>query len=84
MESALPLLGRQLKIASAIYGRSLISPPQAFLGSAKVFGGYAKQANKETLAAERTRFMVALRKLTQPYILRRLKSDKSIIADLPS
>ncbi len=53
------------------------------LGSAKAFGAYAKQANKEGAAAERARFMAALRKLTQPYLLRRLKSDKSIISDLP-
>ncbi len=46
------------------------------LGSAKVFGTYAK--------SEQTRFIPALRKLTQPYILRRLKSDKSIISDLPA
>ncbi len=44
------------------------------LGSAKVFADYAKHSED---------FMVALRKLTQPYILRRLKSDKNIIADLP-
>ncbi|HSX03400.1 MAG TPA: DEAD/DEAH box helicase [Rhabdochlamydiaceae bacterium] len=47
------------------------------LGSAKAFAGYSKQA-------ERAHFMGALRKLTQPYILRRLKSDKNIISDLPA
>ena len=43
------------------------------LGSAKAFADYSKQEC----------FNLALRKLTQPYILRRLKSDKNIIADLP-
>jgi len=43
------------------------------LGSAKAFADYSK----------REYFRPALRKLTQPYILRRLKSDKNIIADLP-
>jgi non-specific serine/threonine protein kinase len=47
------------------------------LGSAKVFASYVKHT-------ERSHFLTALRKLTQPYILRRLKSDKSIISDLPS
>lgn len=47
------------------------------LGSAKAFADYSKQT-------ERAPFIAALRKLTQPYILRRLKSDKSIISDLPS
>ena len=46
------------------------------LGSAKAFGTYSKQTGKDL-------FIAALRKLTQPYILRRLKSDKSIISDLP-
>jgi non-specific serine/threonine protein kinase len=53
------------------------------LGSAKAFGDYAKRAGKDVAQEERARFMTALRKLTQPYILRRLKSDKSIISDLP-
>jgi non-specific serine/threonine protein kinase len=44
------------------------------LGSAKAFADYSKQSEG---------FRPALRKLTQPYILRRLKSDKSIIVDLP-
>ena len=53
------------------------------LGSAKMFGAYAKRANKDNPQLEHTRFIAALRKLTQPYILRRLKSDKTIISDLP-
>lgn len=46
------------------------------LGSEKEFSSYAKPADKE-------HFMTSLRKLTRPYILRRLKSDKTIISDLP-
>lgn len=46
------------------------------LGSVKEFSSYAKQPGKD-------RFMMSLRKLTRPYILRRLKSDKTIISDLP-
>lgn len=53
------------------------------LGSAKTFGAYAKRASKDSSQAEHARFIAALRKLTQPYILRRLKSDKNIISDLP-
>lgn len=52
-----------------------ISP--GLLGSAKTFSGYSKQM-------EHTHFITALRKLTQPYILRRLKTDKNIISDLPA
>jgi superfamily II DNA or RNA helicase len=43
------------------------------LGSAKQFGAFVKQPNAYR----------ALRELTRPYILRRLKTDKSVIADLP-
>ena len=46
------------------------------LGSAKVFNAFTKR-----LAA--TGDFAPLRRLVQPYILRRLKSDKRIIADLP-
>ncbi len=48
------------------------------LGSAKAFGGFCK-----SLAAQRHNAYAPLRKLVQPYILRRLKTDKSVIADLP-
>lgn len=51
-----------------------ISP--GLLGTDKEFSSYAKHSDKN-------RFMASLRKLTQPYILRRLKSDKNIISDLP-
>lgn len=46
------------------------------LGSIKEFSNYLKNASKSAP-------ITSLRKLTQPYILRRLKSDKSIISDLP-
>jgi superfamily II DNA or RNA helicase len=46
------------------------------LGSAKVFGGFTKKlAQKGDYAP--------LRNLVRPYILRRMKSDRRIIADLP-
>ena len=48
------------------------------LGSATEFKGFAK-----SLAARQTASFVPLRKLVQPYILRRLKTDRSIISDLP-
>src|SRR5215472_11706821 len=51
------------------------------LGSAKQFGEFAKRLGD---ASERTANAYApLRDLVRPYILRRLKTDKSIIADLP-
>ncbi len=56
-----------------------VSP--GLMGSSKEFSSFAKKAGKER--ADQTRFITAIRKLTQPYILRRLKSDKSIISDLP-
>jgi superfamily II DNA or RNA helicase len=46
------------------------------LGSGQAFGRYARR-----LAEART--YGPLRELVRPYILRRLKSDKSVIADLP-
>lgn len=53
------------------------------LGTSKAFSAYAKNSGKEGDAARYSRFVAALRSLTQPYILRRLKSDKKIISDLP-
>lgn len=57
-----------------------ISP--GLLGTNKDFANYAKRAAKDPVS-EQQRFLTTLRSLTQPYILRRLKSDKRIIADLP-
>ncbi|WP_307719441.1 DEAD/DEAH box helicase [Massilia cavernae] len=48
------------------------------LGSAKAFAGFVKRLEQGDGAA-----YAPLRKLVQPYILRRLKSDKRIIGDLP-
>lgn len=48
------------------------------LGSAKTFSRFARQLEQDEHAG-----YAPLRKLVQPYILRRLKSDKRIIADLP-
>jgi hypothetical protein len=48
------------------------------LGGAKAFGKYAKQ-----LAAAGPNPYAPLRKLVRPYILRRLKTDRRIITDLP-
>ena len=47
------------------------------LGSSKDFGEYSKRMEGPS------DFLSALRSLTRPYILRRLKNDKRIIADLP-
>lgn len=49
------------------------------LGSHRVFAEYGKKATKENSKE----FYAAVRKLVNPYILRRLKSDKRIISDLP-
>ena len=48
------------------------------LGSSKAFANFVKR-----LASQPHVSYAPLRKLVQPYILRRLKTDKSIIADLP-
>ena len=48
------------------------------LGSAKRFGEFVKALERR----ERDQY-APLRKLVRPYILRRLKTDKSVIADLP-
>ncbi|MBV8900719.1 MAG: DEAD/DEAH box helicase [Verrucomicrobia bacterium] len=48
------------------------------LGTAAEFGRVVKR-----LTEDRTRHFAPLRNLTQPYILRRLKTDRSIVADLP-
>lgn len=48
------------------------------LGSARVFGTYVKNLSSRGTDAYRP-----LRTLVRPYILRRLKTDKKVIADLP-
>ncbi len=47
------------------------------LGTSKEFGGFAKRL------ADRPQGYGPLRELVRPYILRRLKTDKTVIADLP-
>ena len=54
------------------------------LGSHKIFANYSKQKLKtENDENQKQHFFAAIRRLVSPYILRRLKSDKSIINDLP-
>ncbi|MCP4924100.1 MAG: DEAD/DEAH box helicase [bacterium] len=54
------------------------------LGSSKVFTHYGVKAIKENVDdAGKEQFYGAIRHLVSPYILRRLKNDKSIISDLP-
>jgi non-specific serine/threonine protein kinase len=48
------------------------------LGSARQFAAFTKQ-----LAARREEQYAPLRRLVQPYLLRRRKSDRTVIADLP-
>ena len=48
------------------------------LGSAKAFNGLCK-----SMASGKQGGYAPLRRLVQPYILRRLKTDRSVIADLP-
>ena len=48
------------------------------LGSAKAFSGFCK-----SMASGKQGGYAPLRRLVQPYILRRLKTDKTVIADLP-
>src|SRR2546428_6394707 len=48
------------------------------LGSSKEFTAFAKR-----LAERRHNPYAPLRELVRPYILRRLKTDRSVIADLP-
>jgi superfamily II DNA or RNA helicase len=48
------------------------------LGSSKEFSAFAKK-----LAERRAEPFAPLRRLVQPYILRRLKTDRAIVADLP-
>lgn len=52
------------------------------LGSSRIFADYSKQKSKQT-PVNTGQFYAAVRRLVSPYILRRLKSDKRIISDLP-
>ncbi|KAB2833417.1 MAG: DEAD/DEAH box helicase, partial [Caedimonadaceae bacterium] len=54
------------------------------LGSSRVFSNYGKQIRIQNQdKGGEGHFYAAVRQLVGPYILRRLKSDKQIIADLP-
>jgi hypothetical protein len=53
------------------------------LGSSKIFADYGKQKLKQENENGKKQFYAAIRRLVNPYILRRLKSDKRIITDLP-
>lgn len=54
------------------------------LGSSRVFSNYGKRTLGQSQENKgEARFYTAVRKLVSPYILRRLKRDKTIIADLP-
>ncbi|MBE0450949.1 MAG: DEAD/DEAH box helicase [Clostridia bacterium] len=50
---------------------------QGLLGTAKEFTDFTKKLNDNAIGYAK------IRKMIQPFILRRLKTDKSIIADLP-
>lgn len=50
---------------------------QGLLGTTKEFTEFTKELSENTLGYAK------LRRMIQPYILRRLKTDKSIISDLP-
>lgn len=50
---------------------------QGLLGTSKEFAKFGKKLGEETMGYTK------LRRMIQPFILRRLKTDKSIIADLP-
>lgn len=55
------------------------------LGSSKSFSNYSKKLAKKNdqQQNDNSKFYAAIRNLVSPYILRRLKTDKRIIADLP-
>ena len=57
------------------------------LGTAKDFGAFVKAAESASApaadGADRPSPYAALRELVRPYILRRLKTDRAVIADLP-
>ncbi len=52
------------------------------LGSSKEFAAYSKKMKEDTNESKQA-FFTSVRHLINPYILRRLKTDKSIISDLP-
>ena len=69
---------RRSRIGSATCGRSSTSSTPACWDRGKAFSAFTKR-----LAAQPHNAYAPLRELVRPYILRRLKTDKSVIADLP-
>ena len=53
------------------------------LGGAKAFGRFAKQLASDAATTGGSNPYRALRSMVEPYMLRRLKTDKRVIADLP-
>lgn len=53
------------------------------LGAQKTFSRYGKKLQEQDDNKSKANFFIALRALVKPYILRRMKSDKTIISDLP-
>jgi hypothetical protein len=53
------------------------------LGTSKAFSSYGKKKVDTDTAGSEQSFFASVRQLISPYILRRLKTDKTIIADLP-
>lgn len=53
------------------------------LGAQKTFSRYGKKLQEQDDNKSKANFFAALRALVKPYILRRMKSDKTIISDLP-
>lgn len=72
-----PIENRLLDIWSLF---DFIAP--GLLGSSRIFADYSKQKIKSD-EAQKGQFYASVRQLVSPYILRRLKSDKEIIGDLP-
>jgi len=72
------LTGTPVEIGYRICGPCSIFLNPSLLGGAKAFASFVKQMNaRESISYG------PLRRLVQPYILRRLKTDKRIISDLP-
>lgn len=53
------------------------------LGTSKAFSNYGKKSVHADMANTEYSFFAGVRQLISPYLLRRLKSDKTIISDLP-
>ena len=76
--TASPSAARPSKTGFRICGRFSIFSAPGLLGGAKEFAAFLKSRSPE----DPNQF-APLRRLVRPYILRRLKTDKRIISDLP-